>query len=80
MADMDVYLPVMVAVDEVGNITEAAVDFDGAPWMYVDKEPNVWNHTADEWQQDEEGTPAGIAGAQAVEFLKWALGRHVNFG
>jgi hypothetical protein len=40
-----VYVP--VAVDEGGAF---CVDFDGAPWMYVESEANVWNPDAEEWE------------------------------
>ena len=40
-----VYLP--VCVDEDGTFR---VDFDGAPWMYVDSEDNVWNPEESRWE------------------------------
>lgn len=55
----DVYVPVMVTIED-GDVIAAHVDFDAAPWMFVDSEANVWDGAADEWIRDEDAETAAI--------------------
>lgn len=41
---VEVYLPVQVTVVD-GVAVSAYVDYDGAPWMYVTEEPNLWEES-----------------------------------
>lgn len=50
----EVYVPVRVTINDDDNMVEAGVDFDGAPWMYVDKEANVWGPGSDEYDGDDD--------------------------
>lgn len=63
------YIPVQVIVED-GKVTNAFIDFDGAPWMYVLEEPNVWNPETEEWEggSGEEG-PAREDEETALEWL-----------
>lgn len=55
-----VYVPVAVTIDKEGNLIEAVIDFEGAPWSYVDKQENIWTDdpemfapsTIDEGEED----------------------------
>lgn len=55
-----VYLPVVVELDENGKPEHVDVDFEGAPWMYALSQENVWIVDADddsdeyEWHKDED--------------------------
>ena len=46
---VEVYLPVAVTVNRLTGELDGrpVVDFEGAPWMHVDKEANIWSR-ADE--------------------------------
>ena len=49
----EIYIPVMVTLDDDGKPVSARADFEGAPWSYVDKQENVWNPHAEEWTRDQ---------------------------
>ena len=61
-----VYVPVVITIDtESGELTQAPyIDFDGAPWMFVDSEDNVWNENqpddGSQWERDEDTESAAI--------------------
>ena len=60
----EVYIPVRVTLDDNDNIVEAGADFEGAPWMYVDSEENVWGPGEDgeyEWSRDSDLEETAIA-------------------
>ena len=70
MTDKQVYVPVAITIDtETGELSQAPyIDFDGAPWMFVDSEDNVWpvglededNNRILEWERDEATESAAI--------------------
>ena len=69
MASHEVYLPVMVTLDD-GRMIHATVEFEGAPWMYVDSEANVWDVNAEEddgaWIRDTDIETTAIEALEAV--------------
>jgi len=75
-----VYLPVCVEEDGSFNI-----DFDGAPWMYVDTQENVWDEDDETWQfggLDSDNADVSAAAEERVaraNVLLSALERWVRF-
>lgn len=66
-----VYLPVAVTIED-DHITAAAIDFDGAPWMYVTEEDNVWNPETDGWETDEDTEDRAIELlAEGLAYAHW---------
>jgi len=53
MSVADVYVPVVVPIDTAtGKLASMPyVDFEGAPWMYVGEEDNVWMETDDDEEE-----------------------------
>lgn len=72
MSSYEAYIPVSVGIDEeTGRIYSAYVDFDGAPWMYVGDEANIWGLGADGegvWTRDE------VREAVAIDRLNELIG------
>ena len=71
MADHEVYLPVMVTLEgDNHGMVSINVEFEGAPWMYVATQENVWAinaHDDDgEWIRDESIEARAIDQLQAV--------------
>jgi len=66
--DYDVAIPVTVQIRD-GHVVGAYVDFEGAPWMGVDSDSNVYDNQREEWIRDEG------AESQAIEGLAAALVR-----
>lgn len=48
---LDVYVPVCVTLHPDGT-REVRVDFEGAPWMYVNDGGNVWDTETEEWMTE----------------------------
>ena len=72
MAEKQVYLPVCVTVTD-GVMTQAPyVDFDGAPWMFVTEEDNVWpiNPEMGKWEKDNDTEETAINLVSEL-FGKW---------
>ena len=60
----EVYLPVAITIDKHGNVKGLPqIDFEGAPWAYVDKQENIWTDD-----------PV-IIGFEESEELEYAWGR-----
>jgi hypothetical protein len=64
--EYDVAVPVTVQIRD-GQVIGAYVDFEGAPWMGVDSDSNVYDNQREEWIRDEgvesraiEGLAAGL--------------------
>ena len=73
---VSVYLPVCVyvEVDEEGKVLSLAnptIDYEGAPWMEVGSENDVYDEDNDEWLDHEETEDLVIAviGAFATNYL-----------
>lgn len=52
--DVEVYLPVVVRMTSDGTVDSMEVDFEGAPWMFVLEERNVWLPETEEWVRSED--------------------------
>lgn len=75
-----VYLPVAVTITD-GVVTDIAVDYDGAPWMNVDSDDNVWSHDDDEWVvgyrwvTDDDGADTIVETNEVHDFAAFAIER-----
>jgi hypothetical protein len=63
-AEYEVYVPVVVSLNEKLLPVWANIDFDGAPWMFVDKESNVFFDG--DWTTDPKAEEAAITGLQEI--------------
>lgn len=75
MGTYHVYLPVLVAVED-GKVTGGYIDYDGAPWMNVADEPNLWSEDEGEWMGTAGDDQLARVEEQAGEWVGFALALH----
>jgi len=74
--NLSVYFPVRVyvEVDEAGEIVKLSyptIDYEGAPWMYVDSENDVYDEDTDKWldHSETEDLVVNVIGAFFANYL-----------
>jgi len=63
--EYDVAVPVTVQIRD-GKVIGAYVDFEGAPWMGVDDDSNVYDNQREEWIRDADVEIRAIEGLSLV--------------
>lgn len=78
MPNYDIALPVTVQVRN-GAVVGAFIDYDGAPWMYADSEPNAWNVDGEQWEAPHTGDPNPTkTHDQAAAWLRGVIERSLD--
>jgi hypothetical protein len=65
----DVYIPVCVTVNDDGDPVWGYIDWDGAPWMFVDSADNVWDEDEQEWRPGRLGSECEDEANTAEQWL-----------
>lgn len=57
----EIYIPVVVTVDDDGIACSAYIDYEGAPWMYCGSADAVFDEESGDWESSDPAGPNGDA-------------------